>query len=130
MAKPFVVAGWGDSEEYSNAILARGSKQNNLRGWEPAPVISASPAQPVGVERTLRTVSENPIHSGSLPPSDLWMGQSHASGVHAPPAGWAAGNSGTRRGTSQDSVADALPHRTIVRTDWGIRTLNPPSVSD
>jgi len=91
VAKPILVAAW--SGAHSNAVPVRGSELNNLRGWEPAPIISTNVARPVAVER-ISTADQ--LHNGSLPTSDLRMRQNQAVGVRAPLAGW-LGNSSTRR---------------------------------
>jgi hypothetical protein len=92
IARPVVVAGLGGAVGRSNAIPARGSELNNLRGWEPAPVIATNVARPIAVER-IKTVDQ--LHN-SQPTSDLRMRESQTMGVQAPLAGW-MGKTGTRR---------------------------------
>jgi hypothetical protein len=100
VAKPVLVAGLAAG--HSNAVPGRGSELNELRGWQPAPVISARAGRPVAGQQSLNPSlnlaerHESSIHGGSLPASDLHLGQSHAIGVQSPLAGW-LGKSGTRR---------------------------------
>jgi hypothetical protein len=94
ISRPVVVAAWTPSNAHSNAILANGFENNNLRSWERIPVISVSKLQTgVVVARTPRAVNEIAVH---LPASELRMGgESHAIAVPAG-GGW-MGTTGSHR---------------------------------
>ncbi len=90
LAKPILVAGWG----HSNATVARGSELNNLRSWQPVPVIPVT-AQPVAVARIATAVNSNSAHNNVAHPN-LWVGDGHATGAPSTLAGW-RGNSNSQR---------------------------------
>jgi hypothetical protein len=108
VAKPILVAGLPGAAGHSNAVPVRGSELNNLRGWQPASIVAASPVRPVAVGRTLNLA--NRYNGGSAAASDLRLGTSTSQriGVQTPLAGW-MGKPGTRREPVK-TLAPILPH--------------------
>jgi hypothetical protein len=118
VAKPILVAGWAGAAGHSNAIPVRGSELNDLRGWQPAGIVAASPVRPVEAGRTLngRMLNGQSLNlanryeggSSSAAASNLRLSASHGIGVQAPLAGW-MGKAGTRRDPVK-TLTPMLPH--------------------
>lgn len=107
LAKPILVAGLAGAAGHSNAVPVRGSELNDLRGWQPASIIAASPVKPVTVQRTLNLA--NRYEGGSnVAASGLRLSTSQKIGVQAPLAGW-MGKPGTRREPVK-TLTPILPH--------------------
>jgi fibronectin-binding autotransporter adhesin len=86
IAKPILVAGFGESTAHSNLILARTPELNNLRSWERVPVAPII-ARPMALVHVPSAVNSPSLHNNVATPK-VGLAESHSIGAPSTLAGW------------------------------------------